>query len=87
MKRPVILFKDLSQEDIKSLCNYSEEFKSRYKGLYNNPTQIFVYKSGRLGFINYDTVYVEFEVICTTYQEFLTKWGEYRLWLILQNTQ
>ena len=84
MKRPVIFLKNLSQEDIADLCRHSENFKSRYKDDYHNSTQIYIYKSGRLGVAKFISVYETFEVVCTTYQEFITKWGEYRLWLMLQ---
>ena len=84
MKRPVIFIKNLSQEDIADLCRYSEKFKSWYEDDYHNSAQIYIYKSGRLGVANSISVYETFEVICTTYQEFITKWGEYRLWLMLQ---
>ncbi len=84
MKRPVIFIKNLSQEDIADLCRYSENFKSWYEDDYHNSAQIYIYKSGRLGVANSISVYETVEVICTTYQEFITKWEQYRLWVMLQ---
>ena len=84
MKRPVISLKNLSQEDIADLCRHSENFKSRYKDDYHNSTQIYIHKSGRLGVAYFISGYETVEVVCTTYQEFITKWEEYRLWLMLQ---
>ena len=87
MKRPVISLKNLSQEDIADLYRHSENFKSQYKDDYHNSTKIYIYKSGRLGVAYFISGYETDEVVCTNYQEFLTKWEQYRLLMILQNTQ
>ena len=84
MKRPMIFIEDLSQSEIESLKKLSEY--SSLKDFYKYD-QVYTRTDGSLVVAYSSTVDKRGEVVCTTYEEFLTKWEQYKLWLILQNTQ
>ena len=84
MKRPMIFIEDLSQSEIESLKKLSEY--SSLKDFYKC-AQVYTRTDGSLADTYSSTVDKREEVVCTTYEEFLTKWEQYKLWLILQNTQ
>ena len=84
MKRPVIFINGLSQTQIdylKTLSNYQniENFLKISKD-----TQVYTHSNGTLGVANTTNVYPKQEIVCTTYDEFLTRYGEYKLWLLLE---
>ena len=84
MKRPMIFIKGLSQQQIehlKSLTGYGS-LKN-----FSKCTQVYTYTGGTLAIAYASVVNREEEVICTSYEEFLTKWEQYKLWMVLQNTQ
>ena len=81
MKRPLIFLKALSQpqlEHLGSLSGYNDlkEF-SQY-------TQLYTRTNGSLEVAYSSTVHKVEEIKCNNYQEFLTKWEQYKLWLLLQ---
>ena len=81
MKRPMIFIKGLNQPEIENLKALSE-----YSSLksFSKFTQVYTRSNGSLG-IAYDSIIdKKEETQCTTYEEFLTKWEQYKLWLILQ---
>ena len=84
MKRPMIFIEDLSQSEIESLKKLSEY--SSLKDFYKYD-QVYTRTDGSLVVAYSSTVDKREEAVCTTYEEFLTKWGEYRLWVTLQSIQ
>ena len=84
MKRPMIFIEDLSQSEIESLKKLSEY--SSLKDFYKCAL-VYTRTDGSLAVAYSSTVDKREEAVCTTYEEFLTKWEQYKLWLILQNTQ
>ena len=84
MKRPMLFISSLSQsqiEHLKSLLGYKH---SKVFSKISKETQVFTYSNGDLEVITSSSAYPEEEIICTTYDEFLTCWGEYKLWLLLE---
>ena len=84
MKRPMIFIRGLNQSQIDYLKTLTE-----YKYIKNYPkisknTQVYTYSDGTLGVVNNSNLDPEEEIVCTTYDEFLTCWGEYKLWLLLE---
>lgn len=84
MKRPMIFISGLNQQQIehlKSLSNY------RYANLFSRIsiyTQVYTYNDGTLEIADNNVVDKYHEIVCTTYDEFLTCWREYKLWLLLE---
>lgn len=83
IKRPLIFLRNLPDHELISL-NGLIGFYKIYGNTLPQDLQIFTHKSGKLDTADDLTVDETEEVICTTYQEFITKWGEYRLWIMLQ---
>ena len=84
MKRPMLFISSLSQsqiEHLKSLLGYEH---SKVFSKISKETQIVTYSDGTLGVVTSSNVYPEEEIVCTTYDEFLTCWSEYKLWLLLE---
>ena len=84
MKRPMLFISSLSQSQIghlKSLLGYKH---SKVFSKISKETQVFTYSDGTLDFSDSPNVYPEEEIVCTTYDEFLTCWSEYKLWLLLE---
>ena len=80
----MIFIKGLSESQIEHLKSLTE-----YGSLKNfsRCTQVYTYTDGALEIAYASTVNKIEEIQCKTYDEFLTKWEQYRLWMILQNTQ
>lgn len=84
MKQPLIFLEFLSQSQLEYLASLSgyvnlEEFSQH--------SQLYTRTNGSLG-VAYSHVVDEAEEIkCNNYQEFLTKWEQYKLWLTLQSIQ
>ena len=84
MKRPMLFISSLSQsqiEHLKSLLGYKH---SKVFSKISKETQVFTYSDGTLEVADTPNVYPEEEIVCTTYDEFLTCWSEYKLWLLLE---
>ena len=84
MKRPMLFISSLSQSQIEhlkslSVYKYIENFSKISKD-----TQVYTYSDGTLELADNPTVDPEEEIVCTTYDEFLTCWSEYKLWLLLE---
>ena len=80
MKRPMIFIKGLNKpqlEHLKSLTEYGS-LKN-----FSKCTQVYTYTDGILEIAYASAVNREEEVICTSYEEFLTKWEQYKLWILL----
>ena len=84
MKRPLILLKALSQPQLEHLGSLS-----RYANLkeFSQYTQLYTRTDGSLGVVYSSAVHKVEEIKCNNYQEFITKWEQYKLWLTLQSTQ
>ena len=80
MKRPMIFISDLNQPEIENLKALSE-----YSSLKNfsKCNQVYTRSNGSLGIVYASIIDKKEEVLCKTYEEFLTKWEQYKLWLIL----
>ena len=84
MKRPMLFISSLSQSQIEHLKTLSEYQYIEYFSKISKETQVFTYSDGTLDVVNSSNVYPEEEIVCTTYDEFLTCWSEYKLWLLLE---
>ena len=73
MKRPIIFLKGLPSHELISLS----------KILPQN-IQVYTHRDGSLDVADDTTVDGNEEIVCTTYDEFLTCWSEYKLWLLLE---
>ena len=80
MKRPMIFISGLTQPEIENLKALSE-----YSSLksFSKCTQVYTYSDGTLEIAYASIIDKKEETQCTTYEEFLTKWEQYKLWLIL----
>lgn len=81
MKKPLIFLGYLSQPQLEHL-----RILSGYDTLKEFPqyTQLYTLTDGSLGVAYSSAVDKAEEIKCTTYEEFLTKWEQYKLWLLLQ---
>lgn len=83
MKRPMIFIKGLSQQQIEHLKSLSDyEYVNLFSRVSIN-TQVYTYSDGTLEIADNPVSDKFQEVICTSYEEFLTKWEQYKLWLLL----
>ena len=84
MKRPMIFISGLSQQEIehfKSLSDY--KYVNHFSRVSIN-TQVYTYRDGTLEVVNNSSVDIDEEYLCTTYEEFLSKWEQFKLWVMLQ---
>lgn len=84
MKRPMIFIKGLNQSQIDYLKTLSEYQYIENFSKISKDTQIYTYSDGTLEVVNTPNVDPKEEIVCTTYDEFLTCWSEYKLWLLLE---
>ena len=84
MKRPMLFISSLSQPQIEHLKSLSDYKYSKYFSKISKDTQVYTYSDGTLELADNPSVDPEEEIICTTYDEFLTCWSEYKLWLLLE---
>ena len=80
----MLFISSLSQsqiEHLKSLLSYAH---SKAPSKISKAIQVFTFSDGTLGITSTPNVYPEEEIVCTTYDEFLTCWSEYKLWLLLE---
>ena len=78
IKRPVILAKNLTHEEVIKLIKHSEELFSKFTGNYPPNMQIYAYKEDKLSIVVSSNVYSN-EIECNSYDEFITHWEQYRL--------
>ena len=83
IKRPLIFLKDLPEHELTNLISLIN-FYGIYGHTLPQDLQIFTHKSGSLDTADDLTVDEIDEVVCFTYDDFLTRWSEYKLWLLLQ---
>lgn len=84
MKRPMIFISGLNQQQIEHLKSLSDY---KYVNIFSRVsinTQVYTYSDGTLEIADNPVSDKYQEVICTSYEEFLTKWEQYRLWVMLQ---
>lgn len=84
MKRPMLFISSLSQSQIEHLKSLSDYEYSKYFSKISKETQVYTYSDGTLELADKPNVDLEEEIVCTTYDEFLTCWSEYKLWLLLK---
>ena len=87
IKRPVIFVSHLSKQQLLKLAKNSYDSVNKYAGEYPTDMQVFILRDGTVNVIFSYTVDREEEVLCTDYDDFIAKWEQYKLWMILQNTQ
>lgn len=83
----MIFIRGLSQlqiEHLKSLSEYQDI--KLFSKIYKN-TQVYTCSDGTLEIADNPVSDKYQEVICTSYDDFIAKWEQYKLWMILQNTQ
>ena len=88
IKKPVIFVNTLSENELKKLAKKAGKHEQVFSFISSHTpsSQIFTYANGDLGIAD-SPVVNKFEILCTNYDEFISRWGQYKLWLILQNTQ
>ena len=88
IKRPVIFINSLSKDELKKLAKKAGKHEHVFSFISKHTvsSQIFTYANGDLG-IAESPVVNKYEVLCTSYYDFITRWEQYRLWMILQDTQ
>ena len=84
MKRPMIFINGLSQTQIDHLKTLSKYKHIEKFSKISKYTQVYTYIDGTLAVVNNSAVDPKEEIVCTTYDEFLTCWSEYKLWLLLE---
>ena len=84
MKRPMIFINGLNHSQIDYLKTLSEYQHIENFSKISKDTQVYTHRDGTLEVVNNPSVDPKEEIVCTTYEEFLTKWDQYKLWLLLQ---
>ena len=84
MKRPMLFISSLSQSQIEHLKSLSDYKYPKHFSKISKETQVYTYSDGTLELTDSPNVDPEEEIVCTTYDEFLTCWSEYKLWLLLE---
>ena len=95
IKRPVIFVRNLNESQLIQLAKKAGKHEHVFTytglrtitGLRTMLTQIFAHTNGDLGIAESPVINEEYEVLCTSYDEFVSSWEQYKLWTILQNTQ
>ena len=83
MKRPMIFIKGLSGSQIEYLKSLSDYNHPNFFSKVDSNTQVYTYSDGTLEVVNNSYVDKDEEYLCTTYEEFLSKWEQFKLWLML----
>ena len=83
LKRPVIFVCHMNKKQLFSLIKNSDDFINSYAGEYPTDMQVFVQTDGTVNLLFSYTVDREEEVLCTSYDDFISKWEKYKLWLLL----
>lgn len=83
LKRPVIFVCHLNKKQLLSLIKHSDDFINLYAGEYPTDMQVFVQTDGTVNLLFSYTVDREEEVLCSSYDDFISKWGQYRLSILL----
>ena len=84
MKRPVIFVKKLTQEEFNNLAKLSDSFAARHVSQLTSSVQLYTDLYGSLEIADTLSVNSDEEILCFTYDDFLTHWSEYKLWLLLE---
>lgn len=82
-KRPVIFVRNLFQEELNDLGNRSSSLTVRDLSEYSKNIQIFTSKDGALNLANTVAVNSDKEILCFNYDDFLARWEQYKLWILL----
>ena len=83
LKRPVIFVCHLNKKQLLSLIKHSDNFINLYAGEYPTDMQVFVQTDGTVNLLFSYTVDREEEVLCSSYDDFISKWEQYRLSILL----
>lgn len=83
LKRPVIFVCHLNKKQLLSLIKHSDDFINLYAGEYPTDMQVFVQTDGTVNLLFSYTVDREEEVLCSSYDDFIAKWEQYRLSILL----
>ena len=83
LKRPVIFVCHLNKKQLLSLIKHSDDFINLYAGEYPTDMQVFVQTDGTVNLLFSYTVDREEEVLCSSYDDFISKWDQYRLSILL----
>lgn len=83
LKRPVIFVCHLNKKQLLSLIKRSDDFINLYAGEYPTDMQVFVQTDGTVNLLFSYTVDREEEVLCSSYDDFISKWDQYRLSILL----
>lgn len=83
LKRPVIFVCHLNKKQLLSLIKRSDDFINLYAGEYPTDMQVFVQTDGTVNLLFSYTVDREEEVLCSSYDDFISKWEKYKLWAML----
>ena len=83
MKRPMIFIKGLSQSQLQHLETLSDYKHGRLFSQITSNTQVYTFSDGTLEIADNPVIDRYEEVVCTSYEDFLTKWEQYKLWILL----
>ena len=87
IRRPVIFVKKLTKTEFNNLTKLSGTSSPKYLTRYSTSFQVYTTVNGCIEIADTLSVNSDKEILCFTYDDFLTRWSEYKLWMILQNTQ
>lgn len=79
IKRPVIFVKNLSHEEAVTLFDVLINSDLIDLSEIIDTTQIFTLHDAKLDIVHSTNVFEDEEILCTTYDDFITRWEQYRL--------
>lgn len=83
MKRPMIFIGGLTQKELNQLAELSDFDTLDILSEITQYTQVYTYTDGTLQIADTPSISRQHECECKSYDEFVTKWGQYKLWLLL----
>lgn len=83
VRRPVIFVKKLTQVEFNNLAKLSDSFTARHISQLTSSVQLYTDIYGSLYIADTLSVNSDEEILCFTYDDFLSHWEQYKLWLML----
>ena len=83
MKRPMIFIKGLTQKELNQLMELSDFDNLNDLPEITQYTQVYTYTDGTLQIADTPSISRHHECECKSYDEFITKWEQYKLWVML----
>ena len=83
MKRPLIFISGLTQKELNQLMELSDFDNLNALLEISQYTQVYTYTDGTLQITDAPFISRQHECECKSYDEFITKWEQYKLWLLI----